>query len=158
VSKPTAMQKVQLRGLSVTEREVQEFPFDHCDVLLAEALMAGCSTAADISRETEVQQSLVRERLTDPVRCAWLSRELAKAVEHRLGNVLAAVYARCMRNGDPNAAKLLLNRFGQLMERKQVQHQHLHLDYTALSNEELEKVIADNERRLGRSTDAGTDS
>lgn len=153
MAKNTALAKVNERGLKVSAEEAASHPWDHADLLLANAMVNGATSAQDLAQETGLSVSTVRERLLDPIRCAWLSREVREAIGSRIGNVLAALYARVQRNGDPAAAKLLLTQFGELLspvERKVVDHRHLHLDLTKLTEPELNKLIEDTNRKLNR--------
>lgn len=151
--KQNALSRTVERGLTVSAEEAAAFPFDHTDILTASAMLNGATTPAQIADEVGLTPSAVRERLLDPVRCAWLSREVRTAVGVRLGNVLAALYARAIRTGDPRAVQLLLQQYGELLspvERKVVDHRHMHVDLGQLSEDQLEKLIEDTNRKLNR--------
>lgn len=145
------LQKVQTRSLRVQPSEADSYAFDHGDILLAEALLAGCRSPTEISEHVGLSTSAVKERLLDPVRCAWLAREIGKAVESRLGNVIGALYARAVRTGDPAAVRLLLQQYGALInpvERKRVEHLHLSVDLGQMTDEELRAFIKEHQRGL----------
>lgn len=149
MSRPTQLQKVQQRGLRVTPDEIATYAPDHRDLLICECLLRGETKLDELAEATELTPSAVRQRLLDEVRCAWISARVSEAVHTRLGNVLGAVYARVMRSGDPQAAKLLLQQFGSLLEKpKQVQHNHLHLDMSGMTEEQLRRYIEDKTRHL----------
>ncbi|MFA4972398.1 MAG: hypothetical protein WC683_07275 [bacterium] len=141
------MSKVQARGLSVTAQEADAFPFDHADILIAEGLIAGARSPAELEEFTGLKAAAIKERLLDSTRSAWISRQISKAVEARLGQVMGAVYARVLRNGDPQAARLLLGQYGALLNpvaRKEVLH--LSMDLSQLTDAELKQFIAEHTR------------
>ena len=145
------MAKVGDRALSVSPQEATAFPFDAVDVLICQNLLAGCSTAkslsAAIGNTTEI---CIRDRLLDPVRCAWISQQLSAAVGSRLGMVLTSVYGRAVTTGDPKAAELLLKRYGEMAPvRTEVVNTNVTVDLTKLPPEILEKMIAEKMRGLG---------
>ena len=138
---------VQARGMTVTQSELDTFRYDHLDFLIASSMLAGSNSITALSEDLKVDREMLRNRLLEPVRCAWLSKELEKGVESRLGQVLAAVYNRAIQTGDVNAAKFLYQKFKQY-EKPTQQHQHLHMDLSRLSDEQLEKLIAQKRRTL----------
>lgn len=138
---------VQGRSLSVIKSDVDNYRFDHMDFLLASSMLAGCNSITALSEDLGVDREEIRNRLLSPVRCAWLSRELEKGVESRLGQVLAAVYNRAINTGDVNAAKFLYQKFSKFDKPVQ-QHQHLHMDLSNISEEQLDKLINQKKRTL----------
>lgn len=153
--KPTALQKTQERGLAISAEEAAAFPWDHTDLLIAQSMLMGNHTptmiAEDISTEEKrVKKDMIRQRLLDPLRCAWISQEVGKGVESFFMNVVGALYARAMRTGEPAAVKLLHQLYGKWRQKpKEVRHTHAVIDFTALSTDELKKYIAEQKRRLG---------
>lgn len=145
----SVMKRTLSRGLAVTPEEARDFPFDHADILLCEAMMNGAKSYQDLAVEVGVKPDVVKHRLLDPVRCAWISQQLRTGISTRLGNVMAAVYSRAVATGDPRAAKLLLEQFGELSKTPQ-QHQHLHvsMDLSQVGNDELEELIKERMRKL----------
>lgn len=146
----TALQKAQARGLSVTPTEIAQYPYDHIDVAIAEAMLQGLHTPKDIAGELGVAASLIRQRLLDPVRCAWLSVEVGKAVETRMFQALGAVFARVIRTGDPAGMRVLLQQFGKNLKPQEHVHRHVLIDFTALSTDELKRYVQDQGRKLGQ--------
>lgn len=138
---------VQGRGMSVSAQEVDNYHFDHFDYLLVSSMMGGCKTVKDISEDLDMPEEQVRERLLYPVRCAWISRELAKAIESRLGQIAAAVYNRALQTGDPNAAKFLFQQYGKFKQQP-TQHQHVHINLENMSDEQIDKLIEQKKRSL----------
>ena len=110
-------------------------------------MLSGAKGFMAIAKETDISQATVQHRLLDPVRCAWISRELRKSVETRLGNVIAAVYTRAVSTGDPSAAKMLLELYKQFESTPQ-KHLHVHTNLTGLTDEQLDKMIAQKQRQL----------
>jgi len=156
MGKKTALAKVQQRALTVDPQEAENWPWDHADLLIANAMVNGNARASAISDETGLTVPAVRERLLDPVRCAWLSREIHRGIGSRIGMVHAALFARVQRNGDPQAAKLLLAQYGELLapvDRKIVDHRHMHVDLSAYTLEELDKLAKETARKLNRPED-----
>lgn len=147
--KPTAVAKILTRALSATEAEGAQHPFDQIDLLVAQHLMEpGEKKYSDLAAAAGLKEDALRQRLLDPVRCRWISMELEKAVDTRLGMVIAAVYSAAVRTGDPQRARFLLEHF---RDKKPERHLHLHanLDLSQLSNEELTAFIRDKRRTLG---------
>lgn len=147
--KTTAVAKVLTRALTATEAEGAAHPFDHIDLLICQAMMEpGARTWTDIAQDAGLAEPALRQRLLDAVRCRWISMELEKAVEGRLGMVFAAVYAAAVRTGDPARARFLIDHY---REKRPEKHLHLHaqLDLTQLSNEELTAFVRDRKRVLG---------
>jgi len=135
------------RGLSVPIQEAVNFPFDHIDLLIAQNMLSGVVKAHQLADELGIRAEVIQHRLMDPVRCAWLSNELRKAVETRLGNVIAAVYSRAVNTGDPAAAKMLLSMYKQF-EAPVQKHLHMHTDLTNLTDDQLDMMIKQKQRQL----------
>lgn len=146
--------------MTVSKEEAAAFPFDHADILLASAMVSGASTPSALSEETGLTVPTVRERLLDPVRCAWLSREVREAVGSRIGEVYGHLLARVRRNGCPASAKLLLQQFNELLapvEKKIIDHRHMHVDLSAYTLDELDKLARETARKLNRPDDKELD-
>jgi len=139
---------VQERSLAVSGQDVASFRWDPIDLKIAQAMLTGANTPLALKEETDIPQTVIKHRLLDPVRAAWISQQLEKCVGDRLGQVMAAVYNRCLRSGDPQAAALLLKQYGKFApERKEVQHHH-HMNLTGISEEQLNKLIEQKQRVL----------
>lgn len=148
--KLTAVQKALKRGMEVAPEEVGTFPWTPEDVMVAEAMISGCKTVNEIAEEVGIKPELLRHRLLDPVRCAWLSTKIEGAVQSRLGRVIASVYNRAVTNGDVRAAEFLMKHYGKMRpEEKHHLHAHATLDFSQLATEELEKLRNDYLRKLG---------
>ena len=141
--------RVNERGLTVTPAEAASFPFDAVDVLITQNLLAGVTTSYALANAMEgVSEIAVRNRLLDPVRCAWMSQQLSAAVGQRLGMVLASVYGRALATGDPRAAELLFKRYGEMAPTR-TETVHHHVDYSKLPAGVLEKMVREKMRSLG---------
>jgi hypothetical protein len=138
----TALQKTLTRALTATPSEVALFVPDGIDAALAEAMLAGVSGWADLAQILSLDESEVRARLTNPVRCAWISHQLTRAIEQRLGLVDAAVYAAALATGDPSRARFLAEKYQKIRPAVQ-QHLHAHLDVSQLTVEQLKTFIAE---------------
>ena len=137
----------QTRALDVAEQDVELFRFDPLDIKLAQAMLSGANTVPDLAAEIGAKPIQVRDRLLDPVRCAWISKQLEKVVGDRLGQVMAAVYNRAVRSGDPQAASLLMKKYNRFKPQEH-HHKHLHMDLSAYDDEMLDKLISQKERNL----------
>lgn len=154
MAKSLLVNKVQERALAATPEEVACFPWTHEDVLIAEAMLAGIKSVQDIAAEVGLQPSTLRHRLLDPVRCAWISGQIERSVESRLGQVLGAVYARAVATGDPRSAEMLLRHFGKLKpDRRESLNVTVGLDLSSLSPDELQKLVDQKMRKLGLKQD-----
>ena len=146
--KSQQMQKVKKRALTVTPDQALAFPADHRDYILAEAVLQGFSLE-DMATFTEMTQKQVRDKLLDPVRCAWMSQYIDQMVPSRLGRVIGAVFSRACSTGDPAAAKMLLQQYrawhGQDVKRNV--NLDVKMDLSGFSNDELLKIIKDQVRR-----------
>lgn len=140
---------VNERSLTVTPAEAASFPYDAIDVLITQNLLAGVTTSHGLAGVMDgVTEIAVRNRLLDPVRCAWMSQQLSAAVGQRLGLVLASVYGRALATGDPRAAELLFKRYGEMAPVKSETVHHI-VDYSKLPAGVLEKMISEKMRILG---------
>lgn len=149
----TALEKIHERAIEVTPSQVAAFPADHIDTQMCQALIQGYTTPRVMAEELELDVKMVRERLLDPVRCAWMSQRVGQLVELQIMNAVGALYARCLRTGEPAAVKLLLDRFGRMLAKPQeVRHLHAHVDLSALSNDQLQRYIDQRMRELGATT------
>lgn len=145
---PTQMQKVKARAMTVTPDQVMAFPADHRDHILAEAVLQGFSLE-DMAAFTGMSQKQVRDKLLDPVRCAWMSQYIDQMVPTRLGRVLGAVFARACSTGDPAAATMLLKQYRQWhgQDVKKSVNYDVKMDLSHFTDEELRKIIKDQVRR-----------
>jgi hypothetical protein len=134
----------------VTPEAVREFGHDHVDMLITEAFLTGQVTVPAVAKFCETSKGVIRHRLLDPVRCAWISERIERLISNRLGNVMASVYARAVGTGDPNAAKFLMQHYGRLRpeERRSV-NVDISVDYTGFTDEELKKIAEEKARKLG---------
>ena len=146
--KKAPIAKIKQRAMTVTPDQVMTFPADHRDHLLAEAVLQGFPLE-DMATFTDMTIKAVRDRLLDPVRCAWMSQYIDRMVPTRLGRVLGAVFSRACSTGDPNAAKMLLQQYRQWQGQEVRKNVSLDvkMDLSGFSNEELLKIIQDSARR-----------
>jgi hypothetical protein len=141
--------RINDRALVTSAAEAAAFPYDAVDMMIAQNVLAGINTDLGLSKVIPgVSDVQIRNRLLDPVRCAWLSQQLSAAISQRLGLVLSAVYGRALQTGDPRAAELLLKRYGDMAPVKTEQVHHI-VDYSKLPKDILEKMISEKMRNLG---------
>lgn len=152
-TKPPLMAVVQDRGLLVTPQEAATFPADHVDYLLVQHMLSGLNSSEELAESLKdggVTVTSVRQRLLDPVRCAWISQQIIHGIGSRLGQVMLAVYGRAVSTGDPNAAKLVLQQYSALIEPiARSEHINHTIDWSKLPPEMLEKMVQDKLRGLG---------
>jgi hypothetical protein len=139
--------KCQQRGLLTNKHEIDIFPFDHVDLKIATSLLQGNTRPAEVAVDTGLKLSLIKQRLLDPVRCGWISRQLEGAVTEQLGQVYAAVYNRAVRTGDPSAARFLRDTLKPMTPQTQT-HLHAHINLEGLSDAQLDKMIEQHKRDL----------
>lgn len=149
-NKPAA--KVLTRALEATPQQVDAYPADYHDLAIAQSLLLPDDRAltwAGIAAEVGLDEPALRKRLLDPVRCAWISRQLQAAVAQRIGMVDAAVFVNALRTGDPSRARYLRDHYAPA-EKQPERHMHLHasIDLSQLSEEELRTFISDRRRAL----------
>ena len=143
---------VQERALAVSGHDVANFRWDPVDLKIAQAMLAGANDVLSLVTETNITKTQIRHRLLDPVRAAWISQQLEKCVGDRLGQVMAAVYNRAVRSGDPQAAALLLKQYGKFApEQKEVHHKHS-MDLSNITDDQLKQLIDQKERNLNIKT------
>jgi len=146
--KTDAWKDVQTRALAVTGSDVANFPWCPVDLKIAQCMLSGFTSVRELAAEVGIGERALKHRLLDPVRCAWISSQLEKCVGDRLGQVVAAVYNRAVRTGDPQAATLLLKQYKKFMpERKEIHHTH-HMDLSNLSDGQIDKLIEQKKRNL----------
>jgi chorismate mutase len=142
-----ALTAILERGLLATDAEVAAYPFSYDDIMMADCLLQGMNRA-EIAQELGLSASALKERMLDPVRAGWISQQLSKMAEKRIGMVDAAVFAKALATGDPARARYLLERFEKLAPRKELRV-NVNLDFTQLSDEELRAFVQDRKRRQG---------
>jgi len=146
--KTDTWKQVQERSLMVQGQDLANFRWDPADLKVAQAMLAGANTVPDLAVETGIKPTQLRHRLLDPVRCAWLSKQLETCVGDRLGQVMAAVYNRALRSGDPQAASLLLKQYGKFApEQKEVKVTHT-MDLSGMTEEQIDQLIEQKKRNL----------
>jgi hypothetical protein len=145
--KQTALQKVKQRALVPDPEQVLSFPADETDLLLAEGCLNGFGSFKALADFCELEPKFVRERLLDPVRCAWISQYVDKMLPTRMGQVLGAVFTRAVSTGDPSAATMLLKQYKKWLGDDVKKSVHLNLegkiDLTNLTDEQLKLYIAE---------------
>jgi len=130
------------RAVRAREDDVRAFVPDDLDVQMVQAMLLGCVSGKAVAESVEVSAPTVSKRLRDPVRAAWISRELTHAVRQTIGLVHASMLARAL-GGNVPAARLLMERFDKLA----ATHLHLHahqpgaIDVTKLSDADLERLV-----------------
>lgn len=106
-------------GLDVSPGELQTYEPDTKDIAIAQAMLEGHAGAPAVADFLAGEDGLprmdrreVRERLLNPVRCAWLSAQIISAIPHMMGPLYAQLFWRAFQ-GDQAAARLVISRFDQ---------------------------------------------
>jgi hypothetical protein len=107
---------------------------------VSEAYIWGANSFKDVAEQTGIGAPTVGKICQDPVFCAWMWKNVSRALNQRLGQVLSVVFQRAI-GGDMAAAKLILQHWGKKISRQVTLSATLPFDPTKLSDEELTKVI-----------------
>lgn len=104
-------------GLSVSPEQLEKFQPDTSDVAIARVMQEGAlSVETIVTRlaENEIMPDLeakeIRRRLAEPVRAAWLNRQVLEALPHKTAQVYFELLRRALA-GQVDAARLFLTRF-----------------------------------------------
>lgn len=145
-----AVRKAWARAAEVDDRAIENYRPRKFDYQIAEALLSGAVSGPEIAMHLGLAEpDAVWAALREPVRAAWISRQLTHHFQHRLAFVDAALFKKAIA-GNVNAIKLYLQRHAFLgKESSGQQHQHVHFHETrGLSNDDLDKIIREKARRL----------
>jgi hypothetical protein len=112
-----ALARIAERGMVVREEDIRTFIPGDADLLIAEAMLGGALTFAEIAESIDRSPALVTARLKDPVLCAWVSRAVHQQIHTRLGMLDAAMFRRAL-GGDVRAYEALMKRYGQAADIK----------------------------------------
>lgn len=143
-------------ALAVTPQDVAAFIPTERELTVAESLLDGQLNMTAIVAASDLTEAQVREVFRNPVAMAWISRQIDQLCQHRLGLVDASMFTRAI-NGDVTAAKLVYERAGKLQKAGQVNviaHGNTQINLGGLSNDELKRLIDEEERALALKTDA----
>lgn len=156
--KPTAVQKVKQRALAISPEQVLTFPADERDEILAQGMLNAYGSFQALAEFTEIPKETIRERLLDPVRCAWISQRVDQLIATRTGQVLGAVFTRAISTGDVQAAKMILQQYNKWRGDETQKSVHLNidakLDLSHLSDEELQIYVAEQLKKNKKIVDA----
>lgn len=129
-------------GLAVTRQELDDYIPTETDAAIASALLAGALTFEDIAGRIGWDARRVAEYMESPVATAWIGREVSTHIETRMFLVTASLFQQAIGQGRNSvaAAKLLLERFGQLVRKSEVVV-HQGMDLQKLSDEEIQAQL-----------------
>jgi hypothetical protein len=136
-----ALARIAARALDVEEDEIRAYCPTELDLQIAESMVGGVVTYAEIASNVGCDPSHVSRVLQNPVRCGWLSQQLHRIVHKRIGLVDNALLLRAL-NGDVRAIKLYYERFGEITHRSVVLTGRLDFNPRDLSQEDLDAIIA----------------
>jgi len=131
-------------GLSVDPDELSSYQPTKLDVAIAGRMLEGSTSMCRLAEDLGVHINKLRRYLLDPVRVAWINAKLGAFVSNRLSVVSAAMYNQAV-NGNVQAARLLFEKYGQMINRTEVVH-HRGMDLSKLSNDELDLMLKDKMR------------
>jgi hypothetical protein len=107
-----ALARIAERGMVVREADIRSYLPGEQDLLIAEAMLGGALTFAEIAESIGRAPATVSEALKCPILCAWVSRAVHQQIHTRLGMLDAAMYRRAL-GGDVRAYEALMKRYGQ---------------------------------------------
>lgn len=146
----TALVAAWQRAESVTPEQLAAYEGTPYDVEIADALVAGESSITAIAKYRGVTKQVISAVFADPVRTAWISRQVHARLKNLVGVVDAAIFRRAC-GGDTAAARLFYERFDIMTAAAAgAAHQHLHLDLRKMSVDDLRSIAADKLRRAGK--------
>lgn len=128
------------RALQISPEAVKEYQPTEADLGILESMLSGAVNQVEIVNFTGLSPEVVKGVLRDNFACAWLSFNLHTLIRTRLGLVDAAVMNRAL-HGDISAAKLLYQRYNEMIERHVHLTQRMDFDPTHLSDEELQQLL-----------------
>ncbi len=141
--KNQAIRIMAQRSLEASDEEIRAFIPDERDVEMAEAMVCGSITFTEIADHIGVDPAIIGRKMKDPVRVAWMSMQVHRAVARRLGILDAALFRRAI-SGDTAALKLAYERFGEMQKRLHVRHTYEvnAVDPSRLTDADLDQLIA----------------
>jgi hypothetical protein len=139
------------RTLFVTPDDIRVYRPNEDVQALAGAMVSGAIMYQEMADRLGWPLTKVRKAFEDPVAIAWACQESHKAISTRLGQVDAAVFRRALA-GDVRAAKLLYERYGEMVQRVETISSK-GPDYSKFSTEDLLSILV-HERRQVRDVEA----
>jgi hypothetical protein len=144
-----ALMQIATKALVVSPRDVDVYAPRELDLRIAEAMLAGAITYKAIGEILEESPPAIARYMRDPLVCAWISRTVHGHVQHRLGMVDAAMLNRAMA-GSTSAAKLLYERYGQMVQRSvNINIGGKGVDFSKFEDADLDAFIKDANKNAG---------
>jgi hypothetical protein len=139
---PVSMRRMFERALVAPEVEVEAYQPTPMALDIADGYLSGARTHAELQEHTGHARATISATMRDPVVCAWISKNLHAAVQQRLGLIDAAMFSTAVAGNVP-AAKLCFERYGQIVDRKIVQHVHTDtgIPFDEMPTEDLEQIV-----------------
>jgi hypothetical protein len=134
-----AIARAWSRAADVDEYEVLRHTPSSYDLAIAEGLVAGHISVQAISDHSGKDYDGIRRTLQDPVSAAWISKQVSRQVQHRLGLVDAALF-RAAVSGHIAAIKLFYERFDKLAPTRTEQHNTY--NFGSLATPDLQRLVA----------------
>lgn len=133
------------RAATVTDDDVALYKPRGIDAQIADALLAGAHNPKEIGEFCGRSERSIYELMRNPVRTAWISRQVHGRFKSLVGLVDATLVQRAIE-GDPKAMALFYQRFDVLTPAPS-SHQHVHFDLRGMSTDDLRKIVAEKMRR-----------
>lgn len=127
-----------LEALKVTPEQVRAHVPTVLDVEIAQALLQGAISVAEIARHTGNKDATILDALTDQVRAAWTFDQVHRLAGYRVGLVVSSLLRRAV-GGDVKACELYLKLFGKLADLHIVAHANA--DFSQFTDEDLRAQI-----------------
>jgi len=119
---------------------------------IVEEMLNGVSGEHDLARAISVTIDTYRSIIRNPMNMSWIARALRDQVEHLIGLADVAIWRKAC-GGDVGAYKAIVARYGLNGVTKsmhvRVEADAEGIDLKNLSDEHLERIIIEKQRRLG---------
>lgn len=156
-----AVQRWLKQGLEVSPEQLEAFRPDAADIAIARVMSEGLFDPEPIARELAsydgdvlppLDRALIKRRLAEPVRAAWLNLQVLAAMPRKAAEIYWRLAERAVA-GQVDAARLFLTRFDPAY-RPTTRRESVsaHLDVRTLTDEDMKRQIADKIKNLFPST------
>lgn len=140
--------RVAQRAMVATKSDIETYQATEDDVRIAEAMVAGHVTVKDITQFIHdadpgyvIANTTVGKILRDPITCAWINQQVHKAIGQRLGQVDASMMNQAV-GGNVPAARLLYDRYGEIMQRTLNMNVNASVDdLQGMTTEQIEELV-----------------
>ena len=138
VSKNRRLKDFALAALQVTPDQMRSYVPTILDVEIAQALLQGHISVAEVARFAKKDDATVLAALTDQVRAAWCFDKVHQLAGLRVGLVVSSLLRKAV-SGDVRACELYLKLFGKLADLHVVAHTDA--DFSQFTDADLKAQI-----------------